>query len=38
MFFVLSLPAARTAVLSFVKAKDTTAREKDLYRSVKVKF
>ncbi|CAG10414.1 unnamed protein product, partial [Tetraodon nigroviridis] len=28
--------AARVAVLSFMKAKDTTARERDLYRSVKV--
>uniref|UniRef100_H3DIP4 Ribosome quality control complex subunit NEMF n=1 Tax=Tetraodon nigroviridis TaxID=99883 RepID=H3DIP4_TETNG len=27
--------AARVAVLSFMKAKDTTARERDLYRSVK---
>lgn len=35
--FVLLLPAARTAVLSFMKAKETSAREKDLYRSVKVK-
>lgn len=33
----LFLPAARTAVLSFMKAKETSAREKDLYRSVKVK-
>lgn len=29
-------PAARTALLSFMKAKETSAREKDLYRSVKV--
>lgn len=29
-------PAARVAVFSFMKAKDTTARERDLYRSVKV--
>lgn len=28
--------AARTAVLSFMKAKETSARERDLYRSVKV--
>lgn len=28
--------AARVAVLTFMKAKDTTARERDLYRSVKV--
>lgn len=32
----LFLSAARTAVLSFMKAKETTARERDLYRSVKV--
>lgn len=37
MLFFLFLPAARTAVLSFMKAKETSAREKDLYRSVKVK-
>uniref|UniRef100_A0A3Q2QMM5 Ribosome quality control complex subunit NEMF n=1 Tax=Fundulus heteroclitus TaxID=8078 RepID=A0A3Q2QMM5_FUNHE len=29
--------AARTAVLSFIKAKDASSREKDLFRSVKVK-
>lgn len=36
-FFFLFLPAARTAVLSFMKAKETSAREKDLFRSVKVR-
>lgn len=29
-------PAARTAVLSFMKAKESSTREKDLFRSVKV--
>lgn len=36
-FNFLFLPAARTAVLSFMKAKETSTREKDLFRSVKVK-
>uniref|UniRef100_A0A7N6AXY8 Ribosome quality control complex subunit NEMF n=1 Tax=Anabas testudineus TaxID=64144 RepID=A0A7N6AXY8_ANATE len=34
VFFVL-LPAARTAVFSFMKAKEASTREKDLFRSVK---
>lgn len=33
---ILFISAARTAVLSFMKAKETSARERDLYRSVKV--
>ena len=32
----LFLPAARTAVLSFTKAKEASTRERDLFRSVKV--
>lgn len=38
-FYVLLvfLPAARTAVLNFMKAKEASLREKDLFRSVKVK-
>lgn len=31
------LSAARTAVFSFTKAKEASTREKDLFRSVKVK-
>lgn len=34
---ILFPPAARTAVLSFMKAKESSTREKDLFRSVKVK-
>ncbi len=30
--------AARTAVLSFMRGKDASAREKDLFRSVKVRL
>lgn len=35
---LLLFSAARTAVLSFMKAKETSARERDLYRSVKVSY
>lgn len=37
-FFYFLLTAAKTALNSFMHSKEATAREKDLFRSVKVKY
>lgn len=37
-FFCFLFTAAKTALNSFMHSKEATAREKDLFRSVKVKY